>query len=167
MSEIIKKAKVSKDNLPTISSTNGEYSVRYRIVSEDKNRTSAWSQIFNIDPDYTYVPGKINIASSSGATTVSWDPVTIKIGANTIRQAKEYDIWVRWSKSNADGDWKYAERISGTSITLPTPDTYFINSVNQSQAPNRITIEIFLKGEPLTRDSAVLKVYSPTIHTVS
>lgn len=168
MSEIIKKAKVSKDNLPPISSTNGEYSVRYRIVSEDKNRTSAWSQIFNIDPNYTYVAGKINISSSSGATTISWDPVTIKIGTNVIRQAKEYDVWARWNKSNDEelGDWKYLERISGTSITVPTPNTYYIGGVNQNSVPNRLKIEIFLKGEPLTRNSDVLKVHSPDAHTV-
>lgn len=166
MAESIKKAKIFKDSLPAINSLTGEYSVRYRIISEDKNRVSAWSQIFQVDPDYTYVPGKINIASLSGATTISWDAVSIKIGDNLIRKAKDYDIWAKYSKADGVGDWKYLERISNTSITLPIPDTFFINGVDQAQQPNRLTIEVFLKGDPITRNSTTLKVYSPALHTL-
>jgi hypothetical protein len=166
MSEAIKKGKVSKDNLPAINSSTGEYSVRYRIISEDKNRVSAWSQIFQVDPDYTYLPGKLNLASSSGATTVSWDSVDIKIGTNIISKAKDYDIWTKWSKADGLGDWKYLERVSTTSITLPTPDTFYIGGVDQESSPNRLMVEIFLKGDPITRNSTSLKVYSSTLHTV-
>lgn len=166
MAESIKKAKISKDNLPAVSSSTGEYSIRYRIISEDKNRVSAWSQIFKVDPDYTYVPGKINVAASTGAVSVSWDAVTIKIGNAAISKAKEYDVWVKWSKDNANGDWKYLERIANTSITLPKPDTFYINGIDQVNIPNKIMIEVFLKGDPITRDSAILKVYNPAIQNI-
>jgi hypothetical protein len=166
MSEIIKKAKISKDSLPPISSVSGEYSVRYRVISDDKNRTSSWSQIFSVNPDYTYVSGKINVASSSGVVRVSWDPVTIKIGESVIGQAKDYDIYTKWSKSDGLGDWNYIERISSNSTSFVVPDTFFINEVDQEDAPNRITVEIYLKGEPITRDYSDLRVYNPAIHTV-
>jgi len=166
MAEIIKKVKISKDNLPTINSITGAYSVRYRIISEDKNRTSAWSSVYSVDPNYTYVSGKINISSSSGSVRVAWDPVTIKIGANTIRQAKDYDIWVKWSKSDGIGDWKYADRVATNTATLVVPDTFFINGVDQSDTPNRITVEVYLKGDPITREYDSLLVYEPAIHTV-
>ncbi len=65
MAEIIKKAKILKESLPPVSSVTGDYSVRYRIISEDKNRTSSWSSVYSVDPNYTYVPGKINVSSSS------------------------------------------------------------------------------------------------------
>ena len=39
----IKKVIVQKKNLPSISGTNNKYIIRYRIVSEDRNRTSHWS----------------------------------------------------------------------------------------------------------------------------
>ena len=163
--EVIKKVKVSQDILPTINSITERYDVRYRIISEDKNRTSHWSPIINIDPQYTYVSGNIFI-SSSGLTTVAWDAVTIKIGDQVIRQAKDYDVWVKWSKAAGAGDFKYFERVSSNSITLVHPPTFYIDGVDQEQSPNRVTVEIYLKGEPITRDSTNLLVYSPAIHTI-
>jgi hypothetical protein len=163
--EVIKKVKVEQDSLPTLSSLTEKYDVRYRIVSEDKNRTSHWSPIVTIDPQYVYVSGNISIVSS-GITTVAWDTVTIKIGTQIIRQAKDYDVWVKWSRAAGNGDWNYVQRISGNSISLVHPSTFYINGVDQVQAPNRVTIEVYLKGEPITRDSSTLLVYSPAMHTI-
>jgi hypothetical protein len=163
--EVIKKVKVEQDSLPTLSSLTEKYDVRYRIVSEDKNRTSHWSPIVTIDPQYVYVSGNISIVSS-GITTVAWDTVTIKIGTQVIRQAKDYDVWVKWSRAAGNGDWNYVQRISGNSISLVHPSTFYINGVDQTQAPNRITVEVYLKGEPITRDSTNLLVYSPAMHTI-
>jgi hypothetical protein len=163
--DIIKKIKIEQDNLPTISSLTEKYDVRYRIISEDKNRTSHWSPIVAIDPEYTYESGNISIVSS-GITTVAWDSVTVKIGAQTIRQAKDYDVWVKWSKAAGNGDWNYVQRISGNSINLVHPTTFYINGVDQASAPNRITVEVYLKGEPITRSSVNLLVYNPAMHTI-
>ena len=163
--EVIKKIKITQDSLPTINSITGKYDIRYRIISEDKNRTSHWSPIVNLDPEYTYVAGNIDIVSS-GITTAAWDTVTIKVGTQVIRQAKEYDVWVKWSKAAGNGDWNYVQRISGNSISLVHPSTFFINGVDQVDTPNRVTIEIYLKGEPITRDSTNLLVYSPAMHTI-
>jgi hypothetical protein len=164
-SEIIKKVKVEQDNLPTINSSTEKYDIRYRIVSEDKNRTSHWSPIVTLDPEYIYVPGNITIVSS-GITTVAWDTVTIKIGTQVIRQAKDYDVWVKWSRAAGNGDYNYVQRISGNSINLVHPTTFYINGVDQEQSPNRVTVEVYLKGEPITRDSTNLLVYSPAMHTI-
>lgn len=163
--EIIKKIKIAQDDLPTINSITEKYDVRYRVISEDKNRTSHWSPIVTLDPQYIYVPGNITIVSS-GITTVAWDSVTVKIGVKAIRQAKDYDVWVKWSKAAGSGDWNYVQRISGNSINLVHPSTFYINGVDQVEAPNRVTIEVYLKGEPITRDSSNLLVYSPAMHTI-
>ena len=163
--EFIKKVKVEQDSLPTLSSLTEKYDVRYRIVSEDKNRISHWSPIVTIDPQYVYVSGNISIVSS-GITTVVWDTVTIKIGAQVIRQAKDYDVWVKWSRAAGNGDWNYVQRISGNSISLVHPSTFYINGVDQEESPNRVTVEIYLKSEPITRDSTNLLVYSPAMHTI-
>jgi hypothetical protein len=163
--ENIKKVRIDQTNLPTINSITEKYDVRYRIISEDRNRTSHWSPVITIDPQYTYVPGNITIVSS-GITTVAWDTVTIKIGTQVIRQAQDYDIWVKWSKAAGTGDWNYVQRISGNSISLVHPTTFYIDGVNQNQAPNRITVEVYLKGEPITRSSSNLLVYSPAMHSI-
>jgi hypothetical protein len=163
--EVIKKIKIEQENLPTISSSTEKYDVRYRVVSEDKNRSSHWSPIVTIDPQYVYVSGNISIVSS-GITTVAWDTVTVKIGSQIIRQAKDYDVWVKWSRAAGNGDFNYVQRISGNSINLVHPTTFYINGVDQTQAPNRITVEVYLKGEPISRDSSNLLVYSPAMHTI-
>jgi hypothetical protein len=163
--EVIKKIKIEQDNLPTINSATEKYDIRYRVVSEDRNRLSHWSPIVSIDPAYIYVSGNISIVSS-GITTVAWDTVTIKIGTQVIRQAKDYDVWVKWSKAAGLGDFNYAQRISGNSITLVHPSTFFINGVDQASAPNRVTVEVYLKGEPISRSSTNLLVYSPAMHTI-
>jgi hypothetical protein len=163
--ENIKKVTVDQTNLPTINSITEKYDVRYRIISEDRNRTSHWSPVITIDPQYIYVPGNITIVSS-GITTVAWDTVTIKIGTKVIRQAQDYDVWVKWSKEAGTGDWNYVQRISGNSISLVHPTTFYIDGVNQNQVPNRVTVEVYLKGEPITRSSSNLLVYSPAMHTI-
>jgi len=240
----IKKAKVAVGDLPPISSETEGYSIRYRIVSEDKNRVSHWSPVYLIKPEYTFVPGSIRFSSGNQIANFTWDAVTVlkdiatiqtinnkvlhskiatlttagahymKIGdwvtisgvdatfngtyqltavtANTfsyykdhgniasaavsplgtykrnseISKTNEYDIWVRWDR-NDGGDWVYKERVAGTTVSFPHQSTYTINNVVQSSAPNRISVEIYLKGYPLKRGDGVplasgtpfLKVY--------
>ena len=161
----IKKTRILKSSLPPVDFDTLKYNTRYRVISEDKNRTSHWSPIVTLDPEYIYVPGNITIVSS-GITTVAWDTVTIKIGTQVIRQAKDYDVWVKWSRAAGTGDYNYVQRISGNSINLVHPNVFYINGIVQAQAPNRVTVEVYLKGEPITRDSTNLLVYSPAMHTI-
>jgi hypothetical protein len=44
----VKKVTIEKKDLPPLT-PNGEYLIRYRIISEDKNRTSHWSPIYTLD----------------------------------------------------------------------------------------------------------------------
>lgn len=155
----IKKAKILQADLPDIISNLEGYLVRYRIVSEDRNRSSHWSPIFLIKPEYTFVSGQTSIAKSSDHVNLIWDPVIIEKNNNFIKKAKEYDLWLRWDKGDS-GDWVYEERIEGTSASIIIPETYFINGVDQLSKPNTLTVEIFLKGSPITRDAVFLKVYT-------
>ncbi len=156
--EVIKKARVLESRLPAINSVTEGYEVRYRVISEDKNRTSHWSPIFLVQPNYTYVSGTIHHTKSGDVSAVVWSPVEIKNGTVLIREATGYDIWVRWDKDNG-GDWKYSTRIEGTTVNLIRPDTYTINDVDQEELPNHLSVEIYLKGSPISRDSDFLQVY--------
>jgi hypothetical protein len=56
--------RIPKNQLPPVDSNN-EYSVRFRIVSEDKNRISHWSPIFVVESiALTAVSGDLNVTSS-------------------------------------------------------------------------------------------------------
>lgn len=161
----IKKSIVSVTDLPAINPILEGYEVRYRIVSEDKNRTSHWSPSYLIKPDFTYVAGDITCNTSGGIATVAWNDVDIYKDTQYVRTATEYDIWVKWDRADG-GDWLYRSRIANTSISLLVPSEYKINGVTQSQTPNKLTVEVYLKGQPITRDTTFLRVYNPAQYNV-
>ena len=68
----VKKAIIQKESLPPIDSESAGYVVRYRIISEDKNRTSHWSPVFVTSAvPTTSVEGALSITSS--IITAVWD----------------------------------------------------------------------------------------------
>ncbi len=160
----IKKVSIPTKDLPSINPNTEGYEIRYRIVSEDKNRTSHWSPIHIVKPEFTYVPGTIHANSTSDIVTVAWNDVDIYKGSTYIRTANEYDIWVMWDRDDG-GDWLYRSRVAGTGVTLLVPDTYYINGVDQLAKPNHVTVEVYLKGDPITRDTDFLLVYGPAKFT--
>jgi hypothetical protein len=156
--EVIKKARILESRLPAINSVTEGYEVRYRVISEDKNRTSHWSPIFLVQPEFTYVPGTIHHTKAGDVSTVAWNSVEIKKGLTLIKEAMTYDVWVRWDRGDS-GDWQYRSRVDTSSISLITPSTYTKNSVVQGSPPNRLSVEIYLKGFPISRDTNFLRVY--------
>lgn len=156
--EIIKKARILENRLPAINSVTEGYEIRYRVISEDKNRTSHWSPIFLVKPEYTYVPGTIHHTKAGDVSTVAWNSVEIKKGTTLIKEAMSYDVWVRWDRGDG-GDWEYRSRIDTSSIALITPSTYKIGGIVQGSAPNKLSVEIYLKGFPISRSTTFLRVY--------
>ncbi len=156
--EVIKKAKLLENNLPPISSITEGYDVRYRIISEDKNRVSHWSPIVLVNPNFTYTSGVIHHTKSGDLNTIVWDLVQISKNGTLIKEEQDYDVWVKWHRSD-NGDWIYNSRVSGSSINIVRPDTYKINGVTQGSVPNRLSVEIYLKGTPVSRDTTFLRSY--------
>lgn len=71
-SGIVKKVIIKKANLPPVGKMN-DYYVRYRIVSDDKNRTSAWSQTYIVESEpISTVRGSVNVSTNKVTTTVTW-----------------------------------------------------------------------------------------------
>jgi hypothetical protein len=81
----IKKLTIPKNQLPPVGDNN-EYLLRYRIISEDKNRYSYWSPIFSATaPEVETVDGELII--SGNTSTVIW-------GDENTRP--KYDIFVKF-----------------------------------------------------------------------
>ena len=172
--ETIKKFRLSTTDLPPISSVTEGYSLRYRIVSSDNNRTSHWSPIYLVLPDYTFLSGNIEFHKAGNIASLVWDSVTLnKVDGDKtyfIRKELQYDVWVRWDRGD-NGDWLYKERLSTTSLSIPVPSTYTIGGVVQPSAPNRMSIEVYLPGYPIERSDGAagtpfLKVYRLLNQTV-
>lgn len=161
----IKKIRIRQSDISAINVNEEGYVLRYRVVSEDKNRTSQWSPISIIQPGYTYVSGDISFNKSGQVATLAWDSVSIQLDGSEVRKASEFDIWLKWDR-NDGGDWLYKQRIDGGNISFPIPSTYTIGGIVQGSAPNKLSAEIYLKGTPITRNSSFLLVYEDGPHTV-
>ena len=98
----VKKVTIEKKDLPPLS-PNGEYLLRYRIISEDKNRTSHWSPVYKLDATRVWdeegeefvslikpVSGDLQINSASGVTAI-WGDTNLK---------SLYDIFVSFGTYN-------------------------------------------------------------------
>lgn len=163
--EKIKKVRFKQADLPPVLVTEEGYVLRYRVVSEDKNRTSHWSPIVTVKPNYTYVTQNIDFNSSGNLATSVWDAVKIQKDSNDITTAYEYDVWIRWDRGD-DGDWIYKQVLQGNSISSVQPSTYTKNGIVQGSAPNKYSIEVYLKGNTASRNSSFLLVYEDGPHTV-
>lgn len=80
----IKKVVIPKASLPSVNSSN-QYIVRFRVVSEDKNRYSEWSPNFLIDGS-TVSTIDSDYVISGRVVTIVWD--------DPDRRAA-YDIFVK------------------------------------------------------------------------
>jgi hypothetical protein len=99
--EVIKKAIIPKSSLPAINSNTAGYSVRYRIVSEDKNRTSHWSPIFDTN---AVAIESVNGALLIGETIITavWEdgsPIYDVVPLDLISRPR-YDVFVKFDSGS-------------------------------------------------------------------
>jgi hypothetical protein len=88
----VKKVTIEKKDLPPLS-PDGKYLLRYRIISEDKNRTSHWSPVYGLNASSFIedVSGDLQMSSSSLAVTAVW---------GESRWNASYDIFISFGVYN-------------------------------------------------------------------
>lgn len=161
------KSIIPATSLPEINAETGTYFIRYRIISEDRNNQSYWSPIYEVDPQFTYQTGTITVAKNSGQANIVWDAASIIKNSIEISKVQEYDVWLNWYKAGgASGDWLYQERVATTAVRVNIPTTYFSGGVDQAVAPDRLLVEIYAKGRPITRNFTILRLYNPSAFNV-
>jgi hypothetical protein len=105
-----KKVIIEKKDLPPLT-PDGEYLIRYRIVSEDKNRTSHWSPIYTLDT--TRVPTGVGdqtknlIKSVTSELTVTPKSIILNWGAQN--NAALYDIFVKFKTAGVWSSYFYKD----------------------------------------------------------
>lgn len=126
----IKKVTVLKKNLPPLGKISGSYVVRYRISTDDKNRTSHWSPAYTLDTDQfsgEQVPASISYsqdALSQNLVKLIWTP-------DTELELDKFDIYTRVigvttpaGATEADAyPWKFIGTISSTTYEAVIPAT--------------------------------------------
>jgi hypothetical protein len=150
----IKKVIISNDEFPLIQvdDIGLYYAIRYRIVSEDRNRYSHWSPIYRVDmpptsdADLPYDgdtdPERIHInsiGSNPKTIIVTWshpqegdynaDPDKA-ILERIFTDVESYDVYIRWSLDNSpsveedwDTPWEYFSTISSNTLSILKPST--------------------------------------------
>lgn len=101
----VKKLKIFKKDLPAVS-PNNEYYVRYRIISEDKNKTSHWSPIFQVPANPVQsVTGTVTLNRSvdtwgdlASSTSSVNTPIVISSWGTEEGRGK-YDVFVVYNNS--------------------------------------------------------------------
>lgn len=102
----IKKIVIVKKDLPEFYGTDQEYVVKYRVITEDKNRTSHWSPNYKIavsSPDT--IDYRVAVEQSHDMINVVWNP------SNNIKS--EFDIYLKW---NSD-PWEFVSTVFTTSYS--------------------------------------------------
>jgi hypothetical protein len=51
-----KKLVIPRASLPVLDTAGLNFQIRYRIVSEDRNRLSAWTPIYSVNASSVYIP---------------------------------------------------------------------------------------------------------------
>jgi hypothetical protein len=150
----VKKVTIEKKQLPPLSA-DGKYLLRYRIISEDKNRTSHWSPIYSLDASGSIEQVSSSIEVTNTGITVSW---------GDANDRSEYDIFVSYG-------------ILSGGVTVYEPYSYHGSSTAHSYSFSKkaglytsVQVEIHLSGiekvrsEPYTlRISQTSKTLQPTI----
>lgn len=100
----IKKVIVKKEDLPAFNGLTQAYTVRYRVVSEDKNRTSHWSPYYSVGKEAPeQVACSVQIIENS--VTMVWkQPTSI---------TRQYDIYFKLNS----GSWQYIASSTSTQFS--------------------------------------------------
>jgi hypothetical protein len=91
----IKKLRIPKASLPPVDHDTLKYNARYRIISEDRNRTSHWSPIYNSNG--------VLVESYVGSLSINPEIITAvwrEEDINTVEVDEMYDIFVSFDGEN-------------------------------------------------------------------
>jgi hypothetical protein len=106
----IKKIIVKREDLPAFSGVGQSHLVRYRIVSEDRNRTSHWSPYYSVIADSAPEVECIVSIIENSVNLIWSQPEEYNI--------KQFDIYFKINNQ----DWKYISSSTSTQFaTLISP----------------------------------------------
>jgi len=159
-----KKLIVPKEQFPGMSIYDPNYEVRFRIVSDDRNRVSAWSPIYSVNPEVVFIagtqeiPGQIHLQKSGDTVMATWDSVTIYKdidgSLSSVAELPYYDLWIKWAGNGGatPSNWTFKESVFSTSININIPNTYpDPNPPYGNITPKQLYIELYRPGRPISR----------------
>jgi hypothetical protein len=146
MAQVLKKSFIPRSSLPTVRGDSNNYILRFRIVSEDRNRTSHWSPLFEVsasilDPDETKLYLDVTTSSKTGNKTLSaiWN-------LPEFYENSSFDIYLRWLGSNYETEnyeWRYVGTKQAPEFSTVIPDTTsYVDSAGDIQTVPIVYLQI-------------------------
>lgn len=137
---VVKKVIIGRDELPAVDLDTRSYNVRYRLVSEDRNRVSHWSKIYNlVSPAITRLLTEYSIVINN-----SHDLVTVTWNLDEVPNTAYFDVWVRWVGNHAESNypWQYIATITDNQYSMVFP-TSIPDPVNGgTELPKKIRVAV-------------------------
>lgn len=107
---------------------NGDHIFRFRIISEDRNRSSQYSTLYTIESKGQIWPleSSFEVSSSGSVTTVYWDtPSYYNVGASAVGASVLHNHESEWKIHPSDifvswdgGDYEYFGRSIDSNISI-------------------------------------------------
>jgi len=149
----IKKATVLKEDLPSSNALG--YFVRYRVISNDKNRSSHWS------PYYLLLKGAVQTVPCSVTVTgtspkvinMVWQHPTVAADSNEISIFKEYDIFIKTNLS-VNNEWIHIDTVPSTSFRTLVP-----SGVSSFQ----VAVQVPVYPKTYNSDAAIFTLETPLV----
>lgn len=102
----IRKVIIPKSSLPEISGENQNYVIRFRVVSEDKNRSSHWSTKYRLPvPSVDQIDYRVAVEQSHDMVTAVWVPA--------VGTKSEFDVYVKWDNE----EWQFVSTVFTTTYS--------------------------------------------------
>jgi hypothetical protein len=136
-----KKVTIEKKDLPPLT-PDGKYLIRYRIISNDRNRTSHWSPIYTLNATSLIKTVTANIEVTPSDIIATW---------GDANKAALYDIFVSYKISGTWGNYFLhgSSPIHTYGFLQPTAST----AIGYGASDIRIAIQL----------AGIEKVISPTL----
>lgn len=134
----IKKVIIPKSELPSVDLNNLKYNVRYRIVSEDKNRISYWSRIYSVmAPPVTLLDYTVVAKTSDHLLTIAWNP-------KADQGLTSFDLYIKWVGTHAESlyPWEYVTTTTINNYLLAYPSTIVDPTTNGTEDPKKVRVAV-------------------------
>lgn len=115
------------------------YNIRYRLISEDRNRISPWSKVYNLKVPYIDV-----ISEYSMVINNSHDLVTLTWNLDKVPETLYFDVWVRWVGNHAESNypWQYDATVNSNQYSLVFPASIPDPVAGGTEAPKKIRVAV-------------------------
>lgn len=143
----LRKVIIPQSALPIVNADTEQYVVRYRVVSEDRNRISHWSAQYFVDLEPPVIEESNIVTVGNGFITVNWSDLAV--------DGSLYDVYVAWGFTNTTsvGTPEYFGTLGGSVATVAIPSgALAVKSYVQrvSSPKGNITATALIAESPVT-----------------